>query len=117
MRSITLGLLACLSLPATSFGAGISVGHELLPQGTTLATCLARAQQAIQQIGLRPLSTTPDAAWGENLASNELYTIYCVPARGIAVLIGASERSQQVDPTVSRLRQAFLTGAAGPARK
>ena len=105
-------LLAGLALPGGARGAGMSIGYEVLAPRTTQADCLARASQAIQAAGLRPLRPTSDAAWGENAAADQLYTIYCLADRGIAMVAGAADSSAPADAVVSRLRQALREGAA-----
>lgn len=103
-------LLATLAVAGHPRAAGISMGHEYLPPGMNLAQCLGRAQQAIVAVGLRLMTTTRDAAWGENAAQDQLYSIYCIPDRGVAMVVGAADDSADVDPVVGRLRQAFGGG-------
>lgn len=85
--------------------------HEFLPEGTTLRQCVARAQAAIEGAGLRTLEPTNTAAWGQNAAGDELYTIYCVPDRAAAVVIGTTAGdADPVDAMVTRLRELFRNG-------
>lgn len=91
--------------------------HELLPNGTTLEQCLARANAAMNGAGLRPLSPTRTAAWGQNQSGSEIYTIYCVPERAVAVIIGSTAGAgDPVDAMVTRLRELVRTGGGGGAR-
>lgn len=85
--------------------------HELLPNGTTAEQCLARAEAAISGAGLQPLSPTRTARWGQNASGTEIYTIYCVPDRASAVVVGATAgESGPVDSMVTQLRELFRSG-------
>lgn len=109
-RLPALALLLALALPDHGRAASMSMGHEYLAPGTSLAQCLSRAQQAFLSVGLRLITTTQDAAWAENAAADQLYSIYCIADRGVAMVIGAAENTEDADPVVSRLRQAFTRG-------
>ena len=107
---ITLAL-ALFSMAGTARAISIISNHELLPEGTTLQQCLFRAQGAIAAAGLNALEPTNTAAWGQNAAGDELYSIYCVPDRASAVFMGSTERNADaVDTMVTRLREAFRSG-------
>ena len=106
------GIVAALFLGfATSAGAaGISIGHEELPPRTSMADCLRMARSTMTDAGLTPLRSTSSAAWGENRAGDQLYTIYCIPASGLAVVVGAADNAELVERTVQRLRSLLADG-------
>lgn len=98
--------------PALATGA--VVNHQRLPRGTTMATCLQRAAMAIAAVGLRPLSTTQSAAWGQR-EGGRIYTIYCLAANGVAVFVGAGNTSNDVSSDVTAMMNAFRSGGSGAA--
>jgi hypothetical protein len=114
-----LGYVALLALlaPLPAGATGMSINHVNMPQGTTVQACVARAAQAVAQVGLTPLNNLASSAWGESTAtdgSSTLYAVYCLPS-GTAVIIGAANRSEFVDSTVTALRDALINRAAAPA--
>lgn len=112
MRNMILGLaLGAALMPGAAFATGISINHERLPPGTPMATCLQRAAVAIASVGLRPLNTTPSAAWGER-EGGRVYTIYCMPANDVVAVVGAGNTSAEVSPDVTALATAFRSGGA-----
>ena len=109
--ALLLGLLAA----SPGEAAGLSMGHEFLPQGTLLADCMARSSDAVRQVGLDLLKPTSRAVWGQTPDASQLYTIYCLPERTAVRVIGTAERADMVDPTVVRLRE-ILRGGGNPKR-
>lgn len=108
--TLTLGLLA---MAGTAQAMTTITNHEFLPEGTTLEQCLARGREAIGAAGLRVLESTRTAAWGQNASGSEIYTIYCVPDRAVAVVIGSTAgEGDPVDAMVTRLRELIRSGGA-----
>ncbi len=106
-------LLASPVFCAPAVAAGLSLGHEFLPNGTALGTCMARATAAVQMVGLRLMNPTTSAVWAENAQQDQLYVLYCIPERGVLTITGAGDRFEDVDPWVTRLREAYRSGGAG----
>jgi hypothetical protein len=104
MRRLLLPLLALLSLAGTAAAVGISVGHEVLPPGMGQSACLDRAADAIASQGLRQLNRDNRAVFAENRGSNQVYSLYCIADRGVVTVIGAADRFEQVEGTVTALR-------------
>jgi hypothetical protein len=124
MRLAHAALAALLAAAPTGAQAtGLSLNHEQLPPGTTMAACIARGATAIAAAGLRSLDTTTNAAWGEDTAGrgrtpDTLYAIYCTPDGRFAFFVGAAPQVSQVDPVVSQLIAAFrAAGSVGGTRK
>jgi hypothetical protein len=111
--------LAALMLAAASIAAppaaaaGLSVGHEFLPNGSPMSSCMARASSAVRQVGLNLMNPTSRAVWAENGAQNQLFVFYCIPERNVVTITGTAARFEDVDPIVGLLREAFRNAAAG----
>jgi hypothetical protein len=93
-----------------------------MPQGTSLQACVARGTAAIASVGLRALSTTQTSTWGEgtsNEGTSTLYAVYCLPNGSVAFVVGAADRFEMVDSTITAIRNALqnpgvVTGPSGP---
>lgn len=116
MRPLALALLAAASLAGTAAAVGLSVGHEALPQGMSQAACLDHASDAYAAQGLRQLNRDNRAVFAENRGANQVFSIYCVADRGVVTVIGAADRFEQVEATVTALRS-FLRSGGGLPRK
>jgi hypothetical protein len=110
-----LALLLPLVFAGPAAGAGLSIGHEWLPTGAPLADCMARATQAVRNVGLNLMNPTSRAVWAENAAQDQLYVFYCIPERNVVTITGTAGRFEDVDPTVTRLRDALRNPAAAGA--
>lgn len=109
-------LFLLLFLAGTAGAVGLSVGHEVLPAGTTQADCLDNASEAFASQRLRHLNRDARAVFAENRASSQVFAIYCVADRGIVTVVGAADRFEQVEAIVSALRGLLRAGTA-PVRK
>nr|WP_314074739.1 hypothetical protein [uncultured Roseococcus sp.] len=111
-RWTVAGVLGATLTGGPALATGTVVNHLRLPQGTTIATCLQRAAVAIAASGLRPLNTTQSAAWGQR-DGGRIYTIYCIPANGVAIFVGAGNTSGEVSSDVTAMMNAFRSGGTG----
>lgn len=123
MRPAPLAALMLLAAAPAS-AAGLSIGHEWLNNGAPLQECMNRATQAVRQVGLQVMAPTSRAVWAENRAQDQLYVLYCIPERAVVTISGTASRFEDVDPVVTRLREAFrnpggagATITPGPLRK
>jgi len=114
MRAAILYLSLLLATPAAA--VGMSMGHEMLPQGVTQTACLDLAARVAAGEGLRQLNRDGRAIWAENQAGDELYGIYCIAERGMVTVTGAADQAEAVSQMVARLRAA-LRGEGSPRRK
>ncbi|NGM24133.1 hypothetical protein G3576_29270 [Roseomonas stagni] len=118
-RAPLIALMLLATAPAGA--AGLSVGHEWLNEGAPLQECMNRATRAVQQVGLQLMNPTSRAVWAENRAQDQLYVFYCIPERNVVTVTGTAARFEDVDPVVTRLREAFRTARApavpSPLRK
>lgn len=114
MRWLTL--LLFLSVTGGADAVGLSVGHEVVPAGTTQAGCLDSAAEAFASQGLLQLNRDARAVFAENRASSQVFAIYCLADRGVVTVVGAADRNEQVEAIVSALRGVLRSGAA-PLRK
>lgn len=117
-RHLALAAMVGGLLPAAGPGAGLAINHEVLPPGSTVQSCVERGRQAIGAAGLRVLSNTATAAWGEGSSVpggtyDTLYSVYCTPDGRYAFFVGGAERAEQVDATVTAIMTAFRNGASG----
>ena len=115
LSGLALGVL--LAMAAGDARATLmSVSNEALPQGSNLATCLQRGAQAIAAMGMQPLNPTSAASWGQR-DGGRIFSVYCMPDRNAAVVIGAGPDGQEVGPDVTNLAAAFRnTGATRPLK-
>ena len=85
---------------------------ELGASITNLDACVAAGEATLRSNGLTVLDRTTSAAWGEHPIQDELYAVYCVIDRGIAVVTGAGADIDSVDNMVTRVVDGF--GRSGP---
>ncbi|MEM7443302.1 MAG: hypothetical protein AAF414_08255 [Pseudomonadota bacterium] len=103
-KFIGLATLAICGLTAGSAGAvSTSINYiDLLP-GTDLQACLSEAETAMSSIGLSVMPRTASAAWADSTQRDRLFTIYCIPDRQIAVVVGSDADSDATDSVGNEL--------------
>lgn len=74
---------------------------------------MARATSAVRQVGLNLMNPTSRAVWAENATQDQLFVFYCIPERNVVTITGTAARFEDVDPFVTRLREAFRNAGAG----
>ena len=113
----TLVLAGATSLAVQGSASAASMSMNWIDLGTipNVDACIAAGENTFLRNGLTILSRSTNAAWGENLRQDELYTIYCIMDRGIAVITGAGDDLDAVDGMVTRLIDSF--GQTGPTGK
>jgi hypothetical protein len=114
--TLLLAALVGAMAPLAGQAAGLAVNHEALPPGTTVQACVERGRQAIGASGLRQLSNTATAAWGEGFSTpggpaDTLYSVYCTPDGRYAFFVGGAERADQVNPVVTNIMNNFRATA------
>jgi len=111
VSTAALALPLALATPAVQ-ATGISMNNVPMP-GVPLETCLARGSSALAGAGLTLLNRTSEAAWAEFPGTGQIFTVYCLTRSGVAVVIGAADRAEIADPTVTRVLQALGGGPVG----
>ena len=81
----------------------------------TVDACVAAGEATFQRSGLSLLQRTATAAWAENSTQDQLYVVYCVMDRGVAVITGSGDNLDAVDAMVTRVVNSF--GQGGPTGK
>lgn len=100
------GAMAVMAAATAPAGAiGMSLNYVTLPQHVTLDMCLNLAESQLANSGLSVLQRTTSAAWAEPMNASEIYSVYCIVDRGIAVLVGSGDDLDAVDNRLSQIFQ------------
>lgn len=105
MRMTTACLGAALAVMAAAADAGataLSMNEAPLRAGATVEQCKTAGKAALQQAGLRLLPDSPASVFGVN-DQDVLAAVYCLPARGIAMVAVAGPDSQNTRPILNAL--------------
>lgn len=84
MRKIIVAL-ALASAIAPAFATGLSMNEVVLAAGTTLDQCKAQGTVALAKAGLTAMPASAASVFGGG-KNGELAAVYCLPARGIAMV-------------------------------
>lgn len=106
---LLVGVAAALWTTAAS-AVSMSMNWIELGSIATVDACVAEGEATLGRNGLNVLDRTASAAWAEATVGDELYAIYCILDRGIAVITGSGDNLDSVDATVSRLFDSFGQG-------
>lgn len=112
--------LAAVLWSGTASAVATSMNWIELGSIATVDACIATGEAAMTASGLRLLTPTQSAAWAEAQVGEELYSVYCIVDRGIAVVIGsgtvpgdAPDDLDTVTDTINRIIGNF--GRTGPS--
>lgn len=84
MRKTVIGLaLAAVATPALA--TGLSMNEVELTPGTTMDQCKAQGRAALTKAGMTAMPESPASVFGGG-KTGELAAVYCMPARGIAMV-------------------------------
>ncbi len=103
MGTAALLTAALLAAPAAN-ATGLSVNESPLAEGTTVEQCKAAGRAALDGAGLTALPDSPVSVYGAG-ANDVLAAIYCLPARGIAVVAIAGPDNALTRPLLNDLLQ------------
>ena len=107
--------MATIAWQAPAHAVSMSMNWiELGPPHATVDACVSAGQATLGSIGLTVLERTASAAWAEHPVQDELYAVYCIIDRGIAVVTGSGQDLDVVDSTVTRIVDGFGRSAPGP---
>ncbi len=114
IRAAVLAGVAVLAWQAPASAVSMSMNWIELGSITNLDACVAAGEATLRSNGLTVLDRTASAAWGEHPVQDELYAVYCVIDRGIAVITGAGADIDSVDTMVTRVVDGFGRSGPGP---
>ena len=69
----------------SAFATGLSMNEVALATGTTLDQCKAQGTAALAKAGLTAMPASAASVFGSG-KNGELAAVYCLPARGIAMV-------------------------------
>jgi hypothetical protein len=103
MAAVAAMVTATAGGPANS--TGMSLNYVLLPEHVTLDACLNLAENQLANTGLDVLQRTTSAAWAQPMNTNldQIFSVYCIVDRGIALIAGAGEDLDSIDATMSQV--------------
>ena len=105
-RRVLAAAAALVGVMAASpaLSVGVSLNYITLPYHVTLEGCIGLAENQLANLGLSLLERTSEAAWAEPArGADELYSVYCIIDRGVAVAVGAGDDLDRVDDQLARL--------------
>ena len=117
MRGKMLGFAGAALLAMPSSASAVSMSMNWIDVSTygTVDACVAAGEATFRRSGLSVLQRTATAAWAENATQDELFVVYCVMDRGVAVITGSGDNLDAVDAMVTQIVNSF--GQAGPTGK
>ncbi len=81
----TIVTLAFASFITPALATGLSMNEVVLAPGTTMDQCKAQGTAALAKAGLTAMPASPASVFGGG-KNGELAAVYCLPARGIAMV-------------------------------
>ena len=113
---LAIASLAAWATPRPAAAYGVTQVHATLVANGSMATCLDRSRNLLEQAGLRHLGTGSSSVGAEPHDGSLLVTAYCLPDANLVVLTVAGARAADTSPVLNRVRDVFRAAAQGRAR-
>lgn len=104
LRTVLPAAAAFAALATGAQAASISMNEVALKPGTDVRACKALGRTAIAGAGLRQLGSSALSVFGET-KDHTIAAVYCLPARGIAVIGVSGKTSRDTRPVLRTLLQ------------